>query len=240
MTSYYSESFPVGSFQCNCTILVNRSTQRALIVDPGDDFPVILDRVHALGVSVWGLWHSHAHIDHIGATKALFETLNVENMERGLAPLKVFLHPEDKWLYENVAIQAKMLGLYPFEIVPQFENIVDRQNYEPFPNTKAIHTPGHTPGSACLLIKDTVDVEGPRGFISPVASDLKNPPQILLSGDTLFRQSIGRTDLWGGDGALIIKSIREKLLSLNAATVVIPGHGPFTTIAFEKEKNPFL
>ncbi len=234
---YYIETFPVGAFQCNCSLLVKSGSRECMVVDPGDEFPLILDRIHALGLSVRALWHSHAHIDHIGATKALFETLTQENAGRGEPAPRVYLHAEDRWLYENVAIQAKMLGLYPFEIVKDFTPIVEGQTYEEFPEARALHTPGHTPGSSCLRLKAGAEIEVPRPFQS---EDTEEPVEVLFSGDTLFREGIGRTDLWGGDGSLIIKSIRGKLFGLKEETVVIPGHGPLTTIGYEKRRNPFV
>ncbi len=234
---YFVETFPVGLFQCNCSILINSETREAMVIDPGDEFDVIADRLQHHGANVLSIWHSHAHIDHIGATKALYDFFEVKNKEKGLATPKIFLHEGDRWLYEHVDIQAKMLGLHGFEVSSKWEGIVEGQSYESFPGLKALHTPGHTPGSSCLCALGVSDLDTPRSFYT---GEISLGQKIIFSGDTLFRRSIGRTDLWGGDSELIIKSIRGKLLGRDPNTLVIPGHGPLTTLEEEKEKNPFL
>lgn len=236
--AYVVESFPVGQFQCNCSLVMDFDTQRALVVDPGEDFGLILERLEAHDLSVSALWHTHAHIDHIGATKALFDIFALRNAERGLAAPVVYLHEGDRWLYENVSMQAKFLNMHPFDVTASFEKIIEGQTYPDFAGLKALHTPGHTPGSCCLKIAGSARLEAPRAFVQGV--DVEVTRGLVLSGDTLFRRSIGRTDLWGGDGELILKSIRQKLWGLSPDTIVIPGHGPFTRIEEEKAKNPFL
>jgi len=94
-----------------------------------------------------------------------------------------------------------------------------------------VHTPGHTPGSVCFLLSGGGDGDG--------ASEGTAPP-LLLSGDTLFRQSVGRTDLWGTSFDELARSIRERLFTLPEGTTVVPGHGPPTTIGHEREHNPFV
>ena len=232
---FYIETFPVGSFQCNCSIVVNKATQEAIVVDPGDEFKFIWERLCSLKVKVKALWHTHAHIDHLGATHELLKKLSApELLEGALAP-KVYLHPEDSWLYKNIDLQAGLLGLTPFTLPEKFESIKNNQSYEGFEEVKALHTPGHTPGSCCLMIPKNSELAGSQENPYDVEA-----PQILLSGDTLFRRSIGRTDLWGGDFNKIKKSISEKLFTLPEETVVIPGHGPLTRIDEEIHKNPFV
>lgn len=235
--AYEIETFPVGGFQCNCSLLMDFEKREAMVIDPGDDFSMILERLDHHQLTLKSLWHTHAHIDHVGATKALFEIFAERNAEKGLPAPRIFLHEGDRWLYENVAIQAKFLGLHPFEVTAAFEKITDGQKYEGFEGVQALHTPGHTPGSCCLKVKGAQNIEGPRALLNGEGSAESG---LLFSGDTLFRRSIGRTDLWGGDGALILKSIQQKLMSLDPDTVVIPGHGPLTRIEEEKKKNPFL
>lgn len=234
--AYQMITFPVGSFQCNCSLIFDPQSKQCIVVDPGDDGQDILDIVTENGLKVRALWHTHAHIDHIGATKELFQFIGEINRETGLPPPAVYLHEGDRWLYENVALQSQFLGLAPFEVTSSFEPITDGQTYEGLKGLKALHTPGHTPGSCCLAVHAECEVEAPRG----IAGNISQASRVVLSGDTLFRRSIGRTDLWGGNSEQIIRSIRGKLLNLDPNTLVIPGHGPVTKIEEEAEKNPFL
>jgi hydroxyacylglutathione hydrolase len=234
--SYSLQSFPVGAFQCNCTLLIHPDSKETIVVDPGDEPHEILDRIEAEDLKVKALWHTHAHLDHIGATKALFDILTEKNAARGWAAPTIYLHEGDRWLYENVALQSQMLGLHPFAVERNFSTIKDGDSYEGFEKVKALHTPGHTPGSCCLNVSAACEFEAPRSL----GQGIVQAPRVLLSGDTLFRRSIGRSDLWGGDGPLLIKSIRSKLFGLAPNTMVIPGHGPITSIEEEVKKNPFL
>jgi glyoxylase-like metal-dependent hydrolase (beta-lactamase superfamily II) len=207
----YVETFPVGAFQCNCTLLADETTREAVIVDPGDDAEEILDRVRRNDLTVRYLLHTHAHLDHIMGTKRV-------RQETG-AP--VVLHSGDDWLYRNLAMQCGMFGWNADEPPPVDRSLEDSEILVVGEHRlQAIHTPGHTPGSMSFF----VDAEKP----------------LLLSGDTLFARGIGRTDLWGGSFPQILRSIRERLLTLPDPTHVIPGHGPRTTIGDERRKNPFL
>lgn len=236
MSQFLVDTFPVGVFQCNCSILIDNSRKEALVVDPGDDAAEILDRLRAHGCSVSALWHTHAHIDHIGATRQIYEAFLEINKALGREAPKIFLHPEDRWLYDHVDIQASMLGLPGFEVSTDLSPIRSGQTYEGWPTLKAHHTPGHTPGSCCLHFEQTCDVFVPEGF----RHEVESPRSLLFSGDTLFRRGVGRTDLWGGNSSLLTQSIQKKLYTLPDETVVIPGHGPLTLIAAEKVKNPFV
>ena len=157
------------------------------------------------------LLHTHAHFDHISGTRGVKE-------KTGAA---IRLHPADRPLYDALPDQAAMFGIPAGEPLPIDAPIEDGETIS-FGNhsVTAIHTPGHTPGSTCYLL------EG------------ENPA--LFAGDTLFRRSIGRTDLWGGDTDTILESIRTRLYSLPEATPVVCGHGPGTTIGEEKRANPFV
>ncbi|MBS1983015.1 MAG: MBL fold metallo-hydrolase [Bdellovibrionales bacterium] len=236
MSAYETDTFPVGSFQCNCTLLVNRDTKEAIVVDPGDEAESILERLDP-ELTVTALWHTHAHLDHVGATLFLYDLLSKKNVESGKAAPKVYLHEGDRWLYEHIDVQSALLGLRPFAVPSSFEGIKDGQRYEGFEKMRAIHTPGHTPGSCCLFADGLAGAEAPRSFRTGAEQSAK---KVLISGDTLFRGSIGRTDLWGGDHPLILSSIKAKLFSLPPETLVIPGHGPFTSVGQEKESNPFF
>ncbi|NCN26281.1 MBL fold metallo-hydrolase [bacterium] len=237
MANYYMETFPVGMLQCNCTIIVQEGSKAALVVDPGDEAQLISKKLQSLGVGVHTIWHTHAHLDHVGATKKLYELFVEGNKAYDLAPPKIYLHKEDLWLYDNVSLQAQFLGMNSFE-VPQLTGwIKDGQTYEGFDGVESIVTPGHTPGSCCLCVNGQSDISAPKSYS---VGKWEKIPQILLTGDTLFRRGIGRTDLWGGDSQKIEKSIKNKLYKKSPEAVVIPGHGPLTIIEQEIEKNPFV
>lgn len=207
-------SFPVGALGCNCTIVACPETHEALVVDPGDEAPRILEALRAQGLTAVKLVHTHAHFDHILASPALAAATKAE----------IALHKEDRWLWDNVGVQTRLFGFpAPAPFAPPHEELSGDERL-PFGRLEAqvIHTPGHTPGSTCFLV-------APPG---------ERP--LLFSGDTLFAGAIGRTDLWGGDFGTIVESIRGPLFSLPEETLVVPGHGPDTTIGLEREDNPFV
>ncbi len=219
----FIKTFPVGSFGCNCSVLADEKTGTAIIVDPGDEGEKIITLVREKGFRVTHLIHTHAHIDHIGATKFVHQSIGGE----------ICLHKDDTLLYDNMAMQAQVLGLeMDCNVLPVARHIEHGDAIEASADLRVsvIHTPGHTPGSVCFMLSNGGDGLKTGG----------ETPPLLFSGDTLFLRSIGRTDLWGGDYDQIIASIRERLLTLPAETIVIPGHGPQTQIGREKMSNPFL
>ena len=205
------ETFPVGMLGCNCTIIGDPDTGDALVIDPGDEPDEVCARLDALGLHPAALIHTHAHFDHIGRSSAVA-------MRTGSG---MHLHEGDLFLYENLATQAEWFGLslppgLPLAGFLKDADVIGRGRA----SVEVVHTPGHTPGSDCFR--------------------LAGPVPMLFSGDTLFAGGIGRTDLWGGDGRLIVRSIRERLYTLSPETRVIPGHGPETTIDEERASNPFV
>ena len=199
------KTFPVGRLGCNCSILADEASRQALVVDPGDEVDKILRELAALQLTVVGIVHTHAHIDHVGGLAELSRVTG--------AP--TYLHNDDRFLYDMLPIQAQMLGFPEPQKGTINHNLVDGHTI-PFGAFEMgiIHTPGHTPGSVCFSCAE-----------------------VCFSGDTLFRGGIGRTDLWGGDSNAIVKSIRERLYTLNGAVEVVPGHGPLTTIDRERLSN---
>jgi len=170
----------------------------------------------------------------------LFEEFKKRNQENGKDAPVIYLHEGDRWLYEHIDIQAGMLGLPPFDVEKDFTKIEHGQNYKGFGGARAIHTPGHTPGSCCLCVDADSNITAPRSYMRGFQGVAEN---IVFTGDTLFRGSVGRTDLWGGDSELIFKSIKSRLVTLadkRDDVLVIPGHGPMTSIQNEKSSNPFL
>ena len=210
------EVIPVGPFQCNCIIVGDPLTHEAIVIDPGDETQKITDRLNSQHLKVKSILHTHTHIDHIGGTTALQKETNA----------RVLLHKEDLFLYEKIDEQAAFLRLPPSKAmtpIPPDEFLVDGQSIEAGAiGGTVIHSPGHTPGSC--------------GFFFPKLSTTG----ILCPGDTLFAGSIGRTDLWKGNYDQEISSIKKKYLTLPDEVVIIPGHGPNTTIGKERNSNPFL
>ncbi|HEY2902054.1 MAG TPA: MBL fold metallo-hydrolase [Polyangia bacterium] len=208
------ESFRVGVLGCNCSIVACPATNQALVVDPGDDAPAIIKALGRLGVNAVRLVHTHAHFDHIMGTGEV----------AGATGAEIVLHKDDRWLYDNLALQTTTFGLPAVPPAPPPTRELDRDQTLTFGQREAhaIHTPGHTPGSTCFF------VEAP------------GETPIVFAGDTLFRGSIGRTDLWGGSAPQIQTSIRERLFTLPDDTIVVAGHGPDTTIGAEKDGNPFV
>lgn len=206
------ETFAAGPLGCNCSILVDGATKRAIVVDPGGDFELIDEKLRAVGATVDAIVHTHTHIDHVGATAAVQRKTNA----------RACIHEDDRFLYDLLPVQAAMLGIPLPEKVEMEGSLTDGSSIAAGAIELGIlYTPGHTPGSVCFVAKTA---DGTRVF----------------SGDTLFRRGIGRTDLWGGDSALIMKSLREKVLALPDDALVVPGHGPSTTIGDERTANPFL
>jgi glyoxylase-like metal-dependent hydrolase (beta-lactamase superfamily II) len=210
------ESFAVGPLGCNCTILGDRATRRGLIIDPGWDADLILDRVKQLGLQIEALIHTHAHIDHINATAGVSAALDA-----GCS-----VHADDLFLYDNIAAQASLLTAFGMQVEtfqpPKPERLLVDGDVVGADACamQVIHTPGHTPGSLSFV--------------------LEGSQRILFSGDTLFSGGVGRTDLWGGDPRALVRSIRDRLYRLPDDTLVIPGHGEATTIANERATNPFV
>ena len=204
------EILPVGLLQCNCSIFGDEATREALVIDPGDQIEDILEILAKHSLRVKAIVITHAHIDHIGGAAKLKTATG--------AP--VYMNANDQELYDNLDVQSSWLGM------PEMERTeIDTAAKEGASLTigaaefHILHTPGHTQGSISVWI--------------PTENK-------LVAGDTLFRDSIGRTDLPGGDSRQILRSIHTKLLTLPETAVVIPGHGSTTTIGREKDRNPFL
>ena len=196
--------------QCNCSILGDEASRDAIVIDPGDNIDQILVILARHSLQVKAIVITHAHIDHIGGAQKL----------KAATGAPVYLNHNDTFLYDALDMQAGWLGI-PTPARTEIDSELRDGDLLQLGAAEllALHTPGHTPGSVSLWIP----------------SENK-----LIAGDTLFRDSIGRTDLPGGDGRKILNSIREKLLTLPEDAVVIPGHGASTTIGRKGKLNPFL
>lgn len=211
------ETFPAGPLGCNCTILGDPSTKQAIVIDPGGDFPAIEAVIAEHGLTVKAILHTHTHIDHVGATAAV-------QKKHGAAAR---IHEGDEFLYSILPIQAQMLGMRTapehaeLEAALRDDEVIALGGID----LRVIHTPGHTPGSCCFEVRQ---------------KSAGDDAVLLFAGDTLFCRSVGRTDLWGGDQAALVSSIRKKLFALPDPTRVVCGHGEDTTIGEERRENPFV
>jgi hydroxyacylglutathione hydrolase len=212
-------AFPAGLLQCNCYVLAQRPAADAIIVDPGQramgPLRQILDKNRLTPAAVL---LTHGHIDHIWSAQKVSDTFGCPT----------YIHPEDRFmLTDPIKGIGPRLGQLLFSAVfrePKQVIELDRDGDKIDLADIAVtvdHTPGHTRGSVVFR----------------VAGDAS---EVVLTGDTLFERSIGRTDLWGGSGRDLLNSLVEKLLVLSDKTVVLPGHGNSTTIGAERRANPFL
>ena len=187
----------LGAYQTNCYIIHEETSKNCCVIDPGYDANAILDKLDALGLNLEAVLLTHGHFDHVGAVKELAAETRCD----------VYLHPEELSMppmmtagplyYTKTYAEGSQLQLAGLDI-------------------SVLHTPGHTPGSVCLLTGTAI-----------------------FSGDTLFQGSCGRTDLPGGDWATIGKSL-ARLAALEGNFWVYPGHGPSTTLRDEKKYNPYF
>jgi hydroxyacylglutathione hydrolase len=201
------ESFPVGPLQCNCTIIGDPETGTGYVFDPGGDAERIMATVESLGLSIVGIIHTHAHLDHILAAGEI----------RKQTGAPVWLHRSDKNLWDALEQQCQMWGV-PYSPIGDPDHwIEDEQDLECGGN--CIHTPGHTPGSTSFYFEES---------------------SLLIAGDTLFMGSVGRTDFPGGNAAQLKTSIQQRIYCLNEAAIVVPGHGPETSIGQEMRFNSFV
>jgi glyoxylase-like metal-dependent hydrolase (beta-lactamase superfamily II) len=239
------EIIPVGTLQCNCSILGDPETREAIVVDPGDEVERILEILRRHDLKVRAIVSTHTHIDHVGGLAQLHAATK--------AP--VLIHEGDLELYTHLDMQAQWLGVATPAMmrIQDFVKEGDAVRWGGFA-ARVLHTPGHTPGSISLVVERGGDGEaaglsshshahgphqhGQLAAKKPTVSSSESTR--LIAGDTLFQGSIGRTDLWGGSTKDILKSIHEKLLTLPDETLVTPGHGANTTIGAERETNPFL
>ena len=204
------EIFPVGPLQCNCSVVGDEQTREAMVIDPGDDIDHVLAILQKHQLAVKQIVITHAHIDHIGGAAKL----------KRITGAPVLLNSNDQMLLKMLDVQASWIGMRPPEETAIDSSITTGDKVLAGSIVAdVLHTPGHTEGSICLYFQ---------------------AEQKLIAGDTLFAGSIGRTDLPGGSFKKIMESLNGPVLSLPDDTIVVPGHGPLTTIGEERESNPFL
>ena len=204
------EILPVGPLQCNCSIVGDETTREAMVIDPGDEINEIQALLRKHNLRVKQIVITHAHIDHVGGAMKL----------RAATGAPILLNQNDYALLKMLDVQAAWLGMKSPGRVEIDQNIGQADVVKAGSlQGQVIHTPGHTEGSICIYF--------------PLEKK-------LIAGDTLFAGSIGRTDLPGGSLEKIMESLHSQVLALPEETVVIPGHGPTTTIGEERETNPYL
>jgi hydroxyacylglutathione hydrolase len=204
------EILRVGPLQCNCSVIGDETSHEAMVIDPGDDVHEVLDLIRKHNLQVKQIVITHAHIDHVGGAMKL----------RTATGAPILLNQNDYALLKMLDAQAAWIGMPSPGKVDIDRSVTTGETVSAGSLTADIlHTPGHTEGSICLYF----------------AADKK-----LIAGDTLFAGSIGRTDLPGGSMQKILHSLHHTVLALPDETLVVPGHGPLTTIGEERETNPFL
>ncbi len=204
------ETLAVGPLRTNCYLVSDPENREMLVVDPGAEAERILASIRASGAKVTAIVNTHGHWDHIGANGEL----------RAATGAPLLIHEADAgWLTLTQTMSGAGLPLSHAVTSPPADRLLRGGEELPLGGFKlrVIHTPGHTRGGICLHL-----------------------PGLLLSGDTLFAESIGRTDLPGGSLSDLVSSIRERLFTLPDDTVVYPGHGVTTTIGDERSLNPYV
>ena len=203
---------PVTPFQQNCTILFDADDKQGVVIDPGGDVDQILSVLKDNGIATTAIWLTHGHIDHAGGAMELKESLGVDI----IGP-----HEADRFLLEGLELQARQFGISgavrnctPDRFLSEGETVsFGTHSFE------VLHCPGHAPGHVVFYNREA---------------------NFAHVGDVLFHGSIGRTDLVGGSHPQMIDSLRDKVLPLQDDVVVLPGHGPQTSIGRERTTNPYL
>ena len=204
------KALTVGPIMENCYILYDENTLEGIIVDPGDDATDILSVVNSLKLTIKYIVDTHGHADHIGANEELHAKLNA----------KLAIHPADEPMLTDPQLNLSDCGYMGRKIIsPVADVLLHEGDIISFGscNLKVVHTPGHTPGGICLV------GEG-----------------VVISGDSLFAGSIGRTDFSNGSMHDLIENLKAKILTLDSSYKVYPGHGGATTIGYERRANPYL
>ncbi|MBY0220909.1 MBL fold metallo-hydrolase [Mammaliicoccus sciuri] len=202
---------PLGPIQTNCYVIEDEE-KNCLVFDPGEEGEALLSELQKLSLKPVAIMLTHAHFDHIGAIETI----------RSAYDIPVYVHEAEKDWLGNPQLNGS--GKYPMfpDVICKPADILlkDEKNLQVGPFTMEVrHTPGHSPGSVSYVFAD-------EGF--------------AIVGDTLFRGSIGRTDLPGGHTETLLSSIHNELLSLDEELMIYPGHGPATTPGIEQDQNPFL
>lgn len=201
---------PLGPLQTNSYLFACEDTKKAAVIDPSWSGDLIAGKAEEEGWTITHILLTHSHFDHVGGLAELKE----------LTQAPIYIHPEAVPMFENAVMAAQMWQINIPEPPPADILLTNDQQLEVGDlRLRVLFTPGHAPGHVCFYVAEH---------------------NVLFDGDVLFQQSIGRTDLPGGDYDLLMQSIRQRLLLLPDETAVLSGHGPATSIGQEKMWNPFL
>jgi len=221
------KTFVVSALSQNARLLWDSQTLEGVLVDPGDDCDVLMNAVTQENVTLKAVVLTHSHIDHAAGVNWLYTLLPDPS-------IPLMGHQDDAPLRERIGVQAQMFGYDPskYSACPEptvYLNHLDRFKVGSY-SFEARFTPGHAPGHLVFFAQpDSVVIDG-KEYTTP----------ILLSGDALFRGSIGRTDLPGGNFDVLMNSLYTQVLTLPEHTLVLSGHGSNTSIGHEKQHNPFF
>lgn len=201
---------PMGPLQTNCYVVVCEKTMRAAVIDPAWEGRAIAATADGEGFQITHILITHSHFDHVGGLGQLKEATGA----------KIYMHPEAVETLQGAELASNLFRM-SIPPVPPADVMISEGEVITVGQLKfhVLFTPGHAPGHVSFYMPDF---------------------NVIFSGDVLFQQGIGRTDLPGGDAALLMKSIKEKLLTLPDETHVLSGHGNPTTVGAEKKSNPFL
>lgn len=210
MANVSIQQMNVGALGVNCYIVINDQLKEAVVVDPGGHAHAIADNLKKQDLKLAAIFLTHAHFDHADGAEELQKLMGG----------KIYAHEEERRTLEDPRVNmSNMMGMggisYKADIFVKDGQVLDIAGF----SFEVIHTPGHTEGGCCYYMKDQ---------------------KILLSGDTLFCTSIGRTDFPGGSYGTLLRSIKEKLFPLPDDVKVLPGHEGTTYIGYERDHNPFL
>lgn len=204
------ECYVVGMVQTNCYFAVNEETKECVVIDPGDQADKLAEKLEEGGYKPTAILLTHGHFDHIMGVDGLAKCYSIP----------VYVHEDDKEMALDPEQNSSMMIRRAVSLQSELTTVRDEEVLElAGMKIRVLHTPGHTPGGACYYFVDE---------------------EVLFSGDTLFCESVGRTDLYGGSSSQLIRSIREKLMKLPDLTIVYTGHGEPTKISSEKQYNPFI
>lgn len=208
MSNFRIQTYVLGGVSTNCYLIYHDGTKEAVVVDPGDNGAYVLNKCRELGVCPKAVLLTHGHFDHILAVKDICRAF----------PCKVYAGQEEDRLLQDAFLNLSgTMGteqtVIEADVLVKDGDVLSLAGF----SWTVLETPGHTAGSVCYYVESEA---------------------VLLSGDTLFADSLGRTDLPTGDVKAIVRSITEKLLVLPEDTMVYPGHGEATTIGHEKQYNP--
>ena len=200
----------IGQVATNCYLLYNNETRKTIMVDPPEQGAKLYETLKQNQLELEAILLTHGHFDHVGGVNELRKT----------AKVPVYIYSGEADLAESPSLNcsssmSRSISVKADKTVEDGELL----QFPDMPEIKVIHTPGHTAGSVCFYLES----EG-----------------ILICGDTLFQESVGRTDLPTGSQSALVKSIREKIFVLPENVIVYPGHGDETTIGYEKVNNPYV